>query len=165
MKQTTIAKMQDDPNQLIADTFIDLDMMGESKSPEELLKFIRRHSWTFIDGKATVDLKGNSIVIEFNSGRKFEIPIEEDLGWYFLSRKVFTENKKRQDYQINESRLSKRKRVNEAISRKQKERLNLLNDIVNFAYEYGESETKSLFQQAFKKAIGDDLIESLSDEE
>ena len=165
MKQTTIAKMQDDPNQLIADTFIDLDMMGESKSPEELLKFIRRHSWTFIDGKATVDLKGNSIVIEFNSGRKFEIPIEEDLGWYILSRKVFTENKKRQDYQINESRLSKRKRVNEAISRKQKERLNLLNDIVNFAYEYGESETKSLFQQAFKKAIGDDLIESLSDEE
>lgn len=69
-----------------------------------------------------------------------------------------------QDYQINESRLSKR-RVNEAISRKQKERLNLLNDIVNFAYEYGENETKTLFQQAFKKAIGDDLIESLSDDE
>lgn len=69
------------------------------------------------------------------------------------------------DYQINESRLSKRKRVNEAISRKQKERLNLLNDIVNFAYEYGENETKTLFQQAFKKAIGDDLIESLSDDE
>jgi hypothetical protein len=58
-----------------------------------------------------------------------------------------------------------RRRVNEAISRKQKERLNLLNDIVNFAYEYGENETKTLFQQAFKKAIGDDLIESLSDDE
>ena len=68
------------------------------------------------------------------------------------------------DYYLNESRLSKR-RVNEAISRKQKERLNLLNDIVNFAYEYGENETKTLFQQAFKKAIGDDLIESLSDDE
>jgi hypothetical protein len=40
-----------------------------------------------------------------------------------------------------------------------------LNDIVNFAYEYGENETKTLFQQAFKKAIGDDLIESLSDDE
>ena len=167
MKETTIAKMQDDSSRLVADTFIDLDMMGEAKSPETLLKYIRNHSWTFLDNKATVNLssKGNSIIVEFNSGRKFEIPIEEDSGWYILSRKVFTENEKRQDYHINESRLSKRKRVNEAISRKQKERLNLLNDIVNFAYEYGESETKSLFQQAFKKAIGDDLIESLSDEE
>lgn len=62
-------------------------------------------------------------------------------------------------------RRYKRGSLKEAISRKQKERLNLLNDIVNFAYEYGESETKSLFQQAFKKAIGDDLIESLSDED
>ena len=165
MKQTTLAKMQDDSDQLIADTFIDLDMMSGARSPEELLKIIRNNSWTFKRKKATADLVGNSIAIEFKTGQRFEIPIEEDSGWFYIGRKVFTESKKLQDYPLNESRLSKRKRVNEAISRKQKERLNLLNDIVNFAYEYGENETKTLFQQAFKKAIGDDLIESLSDDE
>ena len=164
MKQTTLAKMQDDSDQLIADTFIDLDMMPGARSPEELLKVVRNNSWAFKRKNATANLKGDSIVIEFKTGRRFEIPIEKDSGEYYVGRKVFTENKKQQDYPLNESRLSKR-RVNEAISRKQKERLNLLNDIVNFAYEYGENETKTLFQQAFKKAIGDDLIESLSDED
>ncbi len=164
MKQTTIAKMQNDPNELISDTFIDLDMMPSARSPEELLKVVRNNSWTFHDKNATADLVGDSIVIKFKTGQRFEIPIEKDSGDYYVGRKVFTESKKLQDYPLNESRLSKR-RVNEAISRKQKERLNLLNDIVNFAYEYGENETKTLFQQAFKKAIGDDLIESLSDDE
>lgn len=55
------------------------------------------------------------------------------------------------------------KRVNEAITRKAKEKLNLLNDIVNFAYEYGEDETKTLFQQAFKKVTGDDLVDALQE--
>jgi len=71
------------------------------------------------------------------------------------------------NYRVVESnrRRYKKGALKEAISRKQKERLNLLNDIVNFAYEYGENETKSLFQQAFKKAIGDDLAESLNDDD
>ncbi len=58
----------------------------------------------------------------------------------------------------------KNKRLREAITKKAKEKLNLLNDIVNFAYEYGEDATKGLFQQAFKKVTGDDLIDALDDD-
>jgi hypothetical protein len=95
MKQTTIAKMQDDPNELIADTFIDLDMMPGARSPEELLKVVRNNSWTFKRKNATADLVGDSIVIKFKTGRRFEIPIEKDSGDYFIGRKVFTESKKK----------------------------------------------------------------------
>lgn len=65
------------------------------------------------------------------------------------------------DFEENKSK----KRVNEAITRKAKEKLNLLNDIVNFAYEYGEDEATSLFKQAFKKVTGDDLVDALNEEE
>lgn len=58
----------------------------------------------------------------------------------------------------------KNKKLKEAITKKAKEKLNLLNDIVNFAYEYGEDATKGLFQQAFKKVTGDDLIDALDDD-
>lgn len=58
----------------------------------------------------------------------------------------------------------KNKKLREAITKKAKEKLNLLNDIVNFAYEYGEDATKGLFQQAFKKVTGDDLIDALDDD-
>ena len=64
-----------------------------------------------------------------------------------------------------ESTKSKNKKVNESITRKAKEKLNLLNDIVNFAYEYGEDEATSLFKQAFKKVTGDDLVDALNEEE
>lgn len=59
----------------------------------------------------------------------------------------------------------KNKKLDEAITRKAKEKLNLLNDIVNFAYEYGEDEATSLFKQAFKKVTGDDLIDALTEED
>lgn len=59
----------------------------------------------------------------------------------------------------------KNKKMSESITRKAKEKLNLLNDIVNFAYEYGEDEATSLFKQAFKKVTGDDLIDALNEEE
>lgn len=64
---------------------------------------------------------------------------------------------------IPESKKVSRKKLSETITRKAKEKLNLLNDIVNFAYEYGEDETKSLFQQAFKKVTGDDLVDALQE--
>lgn len=72
---------------------------------------------------------------------------------------------KETDGLLEESRKVVRSRIKEdQITRKQKEKLNLLNDIVNFAYEYGENETKTLFKQAFKRVTGDDLVDSLSDD-
>lgn len=84
------------------------------------------------------------------------------VGFYEARNDV---NLRRKKSLYDNKKLDARRRMHEAITRKAKERLNLLNDIVNFAYEYGENETKSLFQQAFKKAIGDDLVESLNDDD
>ena len=69
-----------------------------------------------------------------------------------------------QDY--SESRISRNKfAIREQITKKAKARLNLLNDIVNYAYEYGEDDVKSIFKQAFKKVTGDDLSDALIDDE
>lgn len=143
MKQTTLTKMQDyqiNESRLSKRKRVNEDVYDEDYcSPYDL-------AYSAVEGPDSVCYnpysKGTSDYYEYRQG------YEDAMGDNHWTP-------------IYESR----RRVNEAISRKQKERLNLLNDIVNFAYEYGENETKTLFQQAFKKAIGDDLIESLSDDE
>ncbi len=106
---------------------------------------------TYEEAKRRVGLKPSLEVIPDANSIKF---------WAGIAAE---EKNKNQKESVKNKNL-KNKKLKEAITKKAKEKLNLLNDIVNFAYEYGEDATKGLFQQAFKKVTGDDLIDALDDD-
>jgi hypothetical protein len=162
MKQTTLAKMQDyyiNESRLSKRKRVNEAIQGTVGEFAKMKNIDAKEFSNFL--KSTYDWARHAEVwtmVGFDTLEKCFADFKNRLSEFYEYRTGYEDA-------IRESRRISKRRVNEAISRKQKERLNLLNDIVNFAYEYGENETKTLFQQAFKKAIGDDLIESLSDEE